>query len=240
MPTSNEATPQHLAVIPARGGSKRLPRKNVIDFLGKPILAYTIAAAKTAGIFSRILVSTDDAEIATLAQKYGAEVDMRPVALGRDDSTVNDVCIDLLDRLATQGESYSTLTVLYATAPLRSADDIRATHALLEPGHCEFAMAVTEFQQPVHQALKSDANGQLKAVFPEIVSRRAEVAGQFFAGNGSTYSVTLSAFRRVKGFYGESLRGHVMPPERSVDIDTAADFELASYYGRKLGLGSPA
>jgi CMP-N-acetylneuraminic acid synthetase len=235
MPTSNEAL-RHLAIVPARGGSKRLPRKNVIDFFGKPILAHTIAAAQTAGVFDRVLVSTEDTEIAGLARKHGAEVDMRPPRLGQDEATVTDVCLELLDRHAAQGENYDTLTVLYATAPLRSAEDIRATHALLEPGRCDFAMAVTEFRQPVHQALKRDTDENLKPVFPDIVSYRADSVSRFFAGNGSTYSVNLPAFRRVRGFYGQPLRGHVMPPERSVDIDTAADLELARYYGKRLGL----
>jgi CMP-N-acetylneuraminic acid synthetase len=236
MPTSNEAAARHLAVIPARGGSKRLPRKNVIDFFGRPILAHTIAAARAAGIFERILVSTEDAEILRLAQEYRAEVDARPAALGRDEATVTDVCLELLGRHAAQGDSYNTLTVLYATAPLRSAEDIRATHALLEPGHCDFAMAVTEFQQPVHQALKSDADGRLTPVFPDVASRRADVANRFVAGNGSTYSVNVSAFLRVRDFYGQPLCGHIMPLERSVDIDTAADLDLARYYGNQLGL----
>lgn len=226
---------RHLAVIPARGGSKRLPRKNVIDFFGKPILAYTIAAVQAAGLFHRILVSTENAEIARVARDYGAEVDTRPAALGRDEITVTEVCKELLDRLERQGERYDTLTVLYATAPLRSAEDIRATHALLERGRCDFAMAVTEFQQAMHQALRGDVEGKLTPVFPEMVSRRAEAAGRFFAGNGSTYSVDVSAFLRERGFYGQPLRGHVMPPERSVDIDTAADLDLARYYGDCLG-----
>lgn len=240
MPTSNEAARRHLAVIPARGGSKRLPRKNVIDFFGKPILAYTIAAAQEAGLFHRILVSTEDEEIENVARRYGAEVDVRPAALGRDEITVTEVCLELLDRLERQGEPYDTLTVLYATAPLRSAEDIRATHALLEPGRCDFAMAVTEFHQPVHQALQRDEQGNLVPVFPEMVARRAEVVGRFFAGNGSTYSVDTSAFLRTRGFYGKPLRGHVMPHARSVDVDTEEDLTLARFYGEHFGLNQTA
>jgi CMP-N-acetylneuraminic acid synthetase len=235
MPTSSKGVARHLAIIPARGGSKRLPRKNVIDFFGKPIIAHTIAAAKAAGIFDRILVSTEDVEIADLSRKHGADVDERPPQLGQDDATVTDVCLELLRRHAVQDKNYDTLTVLYATAPLRSADDIRATHALLEPGQCDFAMAVSEFQQPVHQALRQDVHGILLPVFPDIVSRRADTAGKFVAGNGSTYSVNVSAFFRVQGFYGQPLRGHLMPPERSVDIDTIADLDLARFYGSRLG-----
>jgi N-acylneuraminate cytidylyltransferase len=234
MPTSNEARRRHLAVIPARGGSKRLPRKNVIDFFGQPILGYTLDAARAAGCFDRILVSTEDAEIARIAKQLSADVDIRPAALASDDATVIDVCLELLERLERQNESYETLSILYATAPLRTADDIRATHALLRRGHCEFTMAAAEFSQPVHQALRAGADGLAVPVFVDLVGKRAAVAGRYFAGNGSTYCVFVDSFRRERGFYGQPLQLHVMPPERSVDIDTEDDLELARFYGQLL------
>jgi CMP-N-acetylneuraminic acid synthetase len=235
MPTSSDA-PRHLAVIPARGGSKRLPRKNIVDFFGKPIIAHTMAAAQAAAIFDRIIVSTDDAAIARIAKKWGGEIDSRPPALGTDEATVVDVCLELLDRLRRQGESYDTLTVLYATAPLRTAADIRATLTLLRRRECEFAMAATEFSQPVHQALREEADRLVIPLFPELVNRRAAATGRYFAGNGSTYSVFIDAFRRERGFYGRPLRLHIMPRERSVDIDTAEDLALAKFYGQQAGL----
>lgn len=237
MPTSTDAK-RHLAVIPARGGSKRLPRKNVADFFGKPIIAYTIEAARSAAIFDRVLVSTEDAEIAEAAKKYGGEVDTRPAALGSDQSTVVDVCMELISRLEARNERYDTLTVLYATAPLRTAEDIKATFALLSPTTCEFSMAVSAFQQPVAHAMRVAKDGALSLVFPELLKVRASDAGTFVSGNGSTYCVAMDAFKRTHDFYGETMRGHLMPPERSVDIDTADDLALALYYGAKLKLGS--
>jgi pseudaminic acid cytidylyltransferase len=236
MPISNEALPRHLAVIPARGGSKRLPRKNIVDFLGRPILAYTFEAAREAAVFDRILVSTEDAEIAAVAAGVGAEVDNRPDALAGDEATIVDVCLELLGRLERQGERYDTITVLYATAPLRSAHDIRATLGLLEPGRCCFAMAVSVFQQPVPQALREQPGGELTPAFPKWVACRANEVCRFFVGNGSTYSVAVDAFRRQRDFYGSPLRGHVMPRERSVDIDTADDLTLAKYYAEERRL----
>jgi N-acylneuraminate cytidylyltransferase len=144
-----------------------------------------------------------------------------------------------VERLARNGDRFDTLTVLYATAPLRGAADIRATLALLDPGRCDFAMAVAEFVQPVHQALRADG-AAMRPVFPEIVERRAASVGPYYAGNGSTYSVAVEAFLRERRFYGEPLRGHIMPRERSIDIDTAADLELAKLYGARLGLGRAA
>jgi pseudaminic acid cytidylyltransferase len=230
---SNEQS-QHLAVIPARGGSKRLPRKNIVDFFGKPIIHYTIEAARNAGIFSRILVSTEDLEIAEISKRSGAEVDTRPTSLATDSATIVEVCLELLDRLEKSGERYTTLSVLYATAPLRTSEDIRLTWQLLRPNVCEFAMAVTEFQQPVHQALRMEKDGVMKPIFSESIEKRAAAMGNYFSGNGSTYSVNVAAFRRHAGFYGGLLKGHTMPMERSVDIDTKDDLEMAKFYHERM------
>lgn len=230
---------RHLAVIPARGGSKRLPRKNVIDFHGRPILAHTLEAADRAGVFDRVLVSTEDAGIAAVVEALGGEVDPRPAALGGDSATVAEVCRELLDRREAAGECYATLTVLYATAPLRTAADVRATWSLLRPGVCDHAMAVTAFVQPVHQALRLGPDGVLEPLFPDWVTRRKDRIGDFYAGNGSTYCVTVAAFRRTGAFYGPGLRGHVMPPERSVDIDTETDLRLALVHAAGFAGGTP-
>jgi CMP-N-acetylneuraminic acid synthetase len=222
---------RHLAVIPARGGSKRLPRKNILNFLGKPIIAYTIEAARESGIFDRVLVSTEDREIAEVAKRHNGEVDVRPEALATDAATITQVCLELLDRLEKSGEAYTTLTVLYATAPLRNAADIRATHALLAEGECDFAMAVTDFAQPVHQALIAKKVSTVIPVFPEAISKRASEMERYVAGNGSTYCVNVNAFKAMPGFYGMPLRVHIMPRDRSIDIDTIDDLRLARFYG---------
>jgi N-acylneuraminate cytidylyltransferase len=226
---------RHIAIIPARGGSKRLPRKNVIDFLGKPILGWSLDAAHATGLFDRVLVSTEDAEIAEIARSLGGEVDARPSELGGDAITVADVCVELLQRLAQQGETYATMTVLYATAPLRSAADIRATFELLEPGACDHALAVTEYDHPVHQALTRGKKGDLMAQFPDWVSRRKDTVPAFYCGNGSTYCVGVDDFLKTRSFYGPGMRGHIMPRERSIDIDTRADYELALFYANRGG-----
>jgi pseudaminic acid cytidylyltransferase len=228
------ASERHLAVIPARGGSKRLPRKNIIDFLDRPIISYTIDAAREAGLFDRIVVSTEDEEIAEVAERFGGKVDRRPPDLAGDDVGVAAVCRELIGRFDAAGERYASLTVLYATAPLRRADDVCATFELLEPGVCDYAMAVTEFVQPVHQALTAGPDRILEPVFPDRVRQRKDEQPRYFAGNGSTYSVRMEAFLTTGGFYGSGLRGHVMPLERSIDIDTREDLELALFHaGRR-------
>jgi len=223
-----------LAVIPARGGSRRLPRKNVLDFLGRPMIQWTIEAARGSGCFGRVVVSTEDAEIAAAAGAAGAEVMARPAALAGHQATVAQVCLDVLERLEREGAAMpDLLCCLYATAPLRGAGDIRAVAALVEPGVWDFALAVTDYSHPPHQALRITPGGALAPMWPELVTLREEAVGPLCVDNGSTYAAHVPALRRHGHFYGPGLRGHRMPRERSVDIDVAADLELARCYAER-------
>lgn len=229
---------KRIAVIPARGGSKRLPRKNILDFRGTPILAYTVKAALATALFDRVVVSTEDQEIAAVARAAGAQVDMRRADLASDQSTVAEVCVDLLNREAQAGRQYELLCCCYATAPLRTADDIRATVGLIEPGRCDYAVAVTTFSHYPHQALKRNEQGVLIPMWPELANVRSERIGTLLAGNGSTYAVTVEAFLRDREFYGPGMRGHLMPFHRSIDIDTRDDYELALAVANHAGFGA--
>lgn len=225
-----------IAIIPARGGSKRLPRKNVVDFLGRPIIAYTIDAAIRSGCFARIVASTEDDEIAATARDIGAAVDRRSPALATDTSTVVEVCLDFLDREAKAGRSWPVMACLYATAPMRTAHDIRATVSLLEPGACDFAMAVTSYDFAPHEALKFAADGRLTPMFPHLVETRASDLPALRVDNGSTYAVNVAAFRRLRTFYGPNLCGHDMPRMRSFDIDTQDDLDQARWAAQAIRL----
>jgi CMP-N-acetylneuraminic acid synthetase len=229
-----------VALIPARGGSKRLPRKNIIDFLGRPIIAYTIEAARASGCFERIVVSTEDDEIAAIARRFDAVVDRRPPALSTDEAVVVDVCIDFLERERQAGRCWQAMGCLYATSPLRNADDIRATMSLLAPGICDFAMAVTAYDLQPHIALKLASDGGLTPMWPDLLRYRASELPPLRVGNGSTYAVDVAQFCRLRTFYGPGLRGHDMPRDRSIDIDTPYDFELAIWTARMSGFAPPA
>jgi len=226
-----------VAIIPARGGSKRLPRKNIVNFLGHPILAYTIEAALGSKCFERVIVSTDDNEIAAIGKKAGAYVHQRGASLSTDSARVVDVCLDFLAGEEQAGRTYDALACLYATAPLRNAADVSAVFGLLDPGRCDFAMAVTDYGLAPHQAMRQAADGGLSPVWPDIVNARADEIGVLRVDNGSTYAVTVPAFRREKTFYGPNLRGYFMPRLRSVDIDTADDLTLALLCAKHFGLG---
>lgn len=225
-----------IAIIPARGGSKRLPRKNIVDFLGKPIIAYTIEAALESRLFDKVVVSTEDSEIASIAKSYGASVAIRPEALATDKARVLDVCVHLLETEMQVGAIYAILTCLYATSPLRNAEDIRATLSLIEPGVCDFAMAVTQYTHPPHQALKFSDNRTLEAMWPDLIEKKSQEIGSLVVDNGSTYCVMTEALRMHKTWYGPGLRGHQMPFERSIDIDIESDLEMAKIFVRKSNL----
>jgi pseudaminic acid cytidylyltransferase len=224
-----------VAIIPARGGSKRLPRKNVIDFLGRPIIAYTIDAARQSHCFERVVVSTEDDEIAAVSERCGAVVDHRAPALATDAVGLVDVCLDFLDREGAAGRQWSVMACLYATAPMRTAADIRSTMALVETGRCGFAMAVTSYDRYPHQALKFGADASLAPMWPDLVTLRGSDLPPLRAGNGSTYVVDVAEFRRLRTFYGPKLRGYDMPRERSIDIDTRADLDFAIWAARTIG-----
>jgi N-acylneuraminate cytidylyltransferase len=159
---------------------------------------------------------------------------IRPPRLATDDATVVQVCLDVLHTVEQAGRNYDIMCCLYPTAPLRTSGDINAVMKLIEPGVCDFAMAVTTYSHPPHQALRCDKNGVLIPVWPDLINLRQTQIGMLAVDNGSTYAVTTKAFRSVKSFYGPTLRGHLMPRARSVDIDVAEDYELAKYYAQTV------
>ena len=227
-----------VAIIPARGGSKRLPRKNVVDFLGRPIIAFTIDAAMESGCFDRVVVSTEDDQIAEVCSQFDVLVDRRSPQLATDTVTLVEVCLDFIDREQEAGRNWDVLACLYATAPLRNADDIRGTMALIKRGRCGFAMAVTAYGHYPHQALIFADDSSLTPMWPDVVERRATELPRLRAGNGSTYVVDVQEFRRHRSFYGPNLKGFDMPPSRSIDIDTRDDLELArcmAQLGKRAG-----
>jgi pseudaminic acid cytidylyltransferase len=228
-----------VAIIPARGGSKRLPRKNLLDFLGCPIIAYTIEAANASECFQRVVVSTEDEEIAAISEQFGANVHHRAAALATDQATVVEVCLDFLDSEAKAGRNWDVMGCLYATAPLRNAGDIRATVALLEPKRCTFAMAITKYNMSPHEAMKVGADNVLTPMWPDVSELRSSDLPPLRVDNGSTYAVDISSFRQQRTFCGPSLRGYEMPMSRSIDIDTREDFDLALWQAQRNGL-SPA
>lgn len=209
-------------MIPARGGSKRLPRKNILEVGGLPMLAHPIQAARASGLFDAIYVSTEDAEIARVARELGADVIERPQEIAQDRSTVVQVCLHALE---THPE-IERLCCLYATAILLRPDSLIASHALLddEP-EADFVMGVSEYEHPPLQALKADERGFLSYMWPEWRGVQSQFQPHLVVSNGSLYWARAAALRAEKTFYGHRLRGWPVPPEQVSDIDTTDDLE---------------
>lgn len=229
-----------VALIPARGGSKRLPRKNILPFMGKPMIAHTIEAALASGLFEQVVVSTEDREIADIAVQHGATLAHRDTALATDKATVRSVAADFLNSEQAAGRSYDLLCVLYATAPMRTAEDIQGVYNLIEPGVCHHALAVCEYQQSPHQALKiiSEA-GDISPMWPDLVAMRSDALPEFVVDNGSTYFVITKDFLKDQNFYASNMRGYKMERWQSVDLDTLEDFEIAQFFAEKYWKNRP-
>lgn len=229
-----------LAVIPARGGSKRIPRKNVKPFAGKPMIAYAIEAARASGLFDHIVVSTDDAEIAATARQYGAEVPfLRAPELADDHAGTLPVVIDAIERCEALGwPQAEQVCCIYPAVPLLASADLGAALALLENNAAGYAFAVTVFPAAVQRALGRDADGAMAPFFPEFTATRSQDlapgyydAGQFYWGRRDAWLAGRSPHLHGSGL--------VIPPWRAVDIDTPDDWRRAelAYQALQLDAG---
>ena len=213
-----------LAVVPARGGSKRLPRKNVLDFGGKPLIAWTIEAALSSGVVDRLIVTTDDEEIAKVSRNLGAEVPfLRSESLASDSAATLDVVRDLLERLATSGEVEDLILLLQPTSPLRTSADIREAVALAERSGVQAVVSVERKAGLSSRLHYLDHSGHLHPNQSEPPSDDSEICEV----NGAIYIARSSEIRSGGGWYPEGTHAYVMPPERSVDIDTHWDLRIA-------------
>jgi pseudaminic acid cytidylyltransferase len=197
-----------------------LPRKNVLPLAGVPMLAYPVRAAQASGLFDRVLVSTEDAEIGATARAVGAEVLTRPDDLASDRATVVQVCLHALESLPEVRE----ICCIYATAVRLTAETIRAAHALLNASpEADFVMGVSHYEHPPVQALKCDDSGFLSYMWPEWRGVQSQFHPRLVVSNGSLYWARAQAMRREKTFYGQRLRGYVVPADEVTDIDTPED-----------------
>lgn len=222
-----------IAIIPARGGSKGLPGKNVRPLAGIPLICHSVKAALEAETISRVIISTDDEQIAAAAKEYGAEVPfMRPEELAQDDSMVMDAYLYTADRIAQEaGESVEAFVALLPTAPLRLPADIDGAVTLFNERQADSVISVTEAPVPVSWYRRIDGDGVMRAYFPEeedAVSNR-QAHGQAYVPNGAIYVFRTEKLRSTRQYYTENTYPYVMPRERSADIDELLDFEWAEF-----------
>jgi N-acylneuraminate cytidylyltransferase len=216
-----------LAVIPARGGSKRIPRKNLKPFHGRPIIAYSIDAVRASGLFDHVVVSTDDAEIAEVARALGAETPfMRPAALADDHSGTNAVVCHAAQWFAAAGTPAAEVCCVYATAPFVTGDDLRAAHALLRED-VDFVFAATRFAFPVQRALLRADNGLMVPMFPQWIGARSQDLPEALHDAGQFYWGRPVAFARYAVAFLAAAVAYELPSWRVQDIDTGDYWERA-------------
>lgn len=216
----------NLCIIPARGGSKRIPRKNIRPFLGRPIIAYSIEAALKSGCFAEVMVSTDDEEIAEKASEYGAQIPfMRSAATSNDYATTADVIFEVLDKYMESGNQFDTVTCIYSTAPFVTQARIKEGFAMLS-SEVDSVFTCVEFSYPVQRGLRI-IDGKISMVHPEYLNSRTQDLEKMYHDAGQFYIAKVDAFRAAKSFWGKNTAGIILSELEVQDLDTLTDWEIA-------------
>lgn len=217
-----------IAVIPARGGSKRIPRKNIKPFCGKPMIAWSIEAAKACGLFEHVIVSTDDAEIAEVARQWGAEAPfMRPEELSNDHAGTTPVIAHATQWALNQGFDVSAACCIYATAPFIQVSDLKRGWEILNSGDWNYAFTVTDFAAPIFRSFKQTAEGGIEMFFPEHFATRSQDLPVALHDAGQFYWGRPAAWLEGKRIFDRSSKPIMIPRWRVQDIDTPDDWTRA-------------
>jgi N-acylneuraminate cytidylyltransferase len=217
-----------VAVIPARGGSKRIPRKNIQKFAGKPMIAHSIICAIESRLFERVIVSTDDDEIADVAGKYGAEAPFRrPPELSDDHAITTSVMAHAVDWLQAQGATLSAVCCIYATAPFLRQEDLKEGLSILQSADWQYVFAATTFSFPIFRSFQKQADGGLKMFFPEHINTRSQDLPEALHDAGQFYWGRPDAWSEKKKIFDSTSTVVLIPPWRVQDIDTPDDWVRA-------------
>jgi len=215
---------RNLAIIPARGGSKRIPHKNIKEFLGRPIIAYSIEAALKSGLFDEVMVSTDDERIAEIAKQYGASVPfMRSAETANDYATTRDVLNEVVSEYQKRGQEFDAICCIYATAPLIAAVDIAEAYKTLRGSDFACVYPVVQFSYPIWRCLDVAEDGSMKRHWPEYENSRSQDLPKEYHDSGTFYWHRIAEGEIADGKLGAI----IMPEERVQDIDTETDWKLA-------------
>lgn len=222
-----------VCIIPARGGSKRIPEKNIRLLHGKPLIVYTIEAVLQAGCFQDVYVSSEDKRILRIAETFGIKTDYRPSTLCGDNVKAVEVIKEFLER-PKHFEKWQIVSMCLPTCPFRTSDDVTGAMKLFykERESCSRLIGVTKYEFPPQLALKkSSVKSLLDLREPEAYgfSTRSQDCEDFYYPNGSIYISTVNDFLIAKSFFGHPMIGYIMPAERSFDIDYPYQFRIAEY-----------
>lgn len=219
-----------VAVIPARGGSKRIPRKNIKSFCGKPMIARSIEAALESGCFDRIIVSTDDAEISEISRKHGVEVPfIRPPELSDDHTGTVPVIRHAIEWLTADGACPQQVCCIYATAPFISGEDLCRGLQVLGESHCDYAFSVASYAFPIQRAIRITRERRVEMFHPERFNTRSQDLEEAYHDAGQFYWGRTSAWLEGKPMFGSHSAPVLLPRHRVQDIDTPEDWVRAEW-----------
>lgn len=222
-----------LAIITARSGSKRIPRKNIRPFLGKPILTYSIEAALASGIFTEVMVSTDDEEIASIACRAGARVPFMRSAQAADDfASTDEVIREVLDSYAALGKYFDSFCCIYPTAPFITAQKLRTAMEMLK--NAESVMPVVPFSYPVQRGLSLNSAGCIGYKWPEYAAARSQDLEKIYHDCGQFYACRTDAFRREGTTDVKNMIPLILSEMEVQDIDTLEDWAIAEVKYQKM------
>lgn len=216
-----------ICIIPARGGSKRIPRKNIKPFLGKPIMAYSIEAALESGLFDEVMVSTDDMEFAEIAKQYGASVPfLRSDATANDYATTVDVLLEVINTYKSLGKTFDTVCCLYSTAPFVTPDRLKEAYGNLSDD-VDGCFTVVEYSYPIQRSLRINEDGYVAMKFPEHLRSRTQDLEKVYHDAGQFYFVKTDALENEKTVWCKRTRPLVLSELEVQDLDTVTDWQLA-------------
>lgn len=221
-----------IAIIPARGGSKRLPGKNIKDLAGKPMIAWTIKAALDSQVFDYVFVSTDDQAIAEISKKYDAEVPfLRPAELATDEATTNDVVTHLVEWFESEYEQQvSTVAILQPTSPLRNAQHIKEAMQLMKDKAAKAVVSVCELEYPIQFCNQLGPEDSMDGFIKADNLKRTQELETHYRINGAVYLFNKNYIGKLNEIYNKGTYAYKMDSDYSIDVDTRKDFELASFY----------
>lgn len=218
----------NIAIITARGGSKRIPKKNVRQFLDKPIIAYSIEAALKSGAFDEVMVSTDSQEIADIAIKYGAKVPFFRSEKNSDDYSITaDVIEEVLLEYKKLGKEYEFFCCLYPTAPFITAERLTEAMRLLKQSGVDSVLSVTAFSYPIQRGFRMEADNTIKMIQPENINVRSQDLEPAFHDCGQFYCLNVEKFLINKKFFTDNTMPVIIPEGECQDIDNEEDWKIA-------------
>ena len=217
-----------LCVIPARGGSKRIPRKNINFFCGQAMIGYSIKAALASQCFDQVIVSTDDTEIAEVAKSFGASVPfVRPESLANDYTATVPVIKHAIEWFDDQGQPPSEVCCLYATAPFVSAGAIRKAFDQMQSAQADYCFTTTSFSFPIQRAIKIIAENRIEMFYPEHFETRSQDLEESYHDAGQFYWGKAEAFKQQKLLFSKGATSYILPRHLVQDIDTPEDWKRA-------------